>query len=60
MSEYHKIQSVYKREPTGTRHLIEGEWTLPEFEYLANNPWTFTEKVDGGSSTIIRRRPMCG
>lgn len=27
--------------------IIEGIWTLPEFEYLKNNLWVFTEKVDG-------------
>jgi ATP-dependent RNA circularization protein (DNA/RNA ligase family) len=33
--------------------LIEGEWTLPEFEYLAGNVWTFTEKVDGTNIRVI-------
>ena len=33
--------------------LIEGEWTLPEFEYLAGNAWTFTEKVDGTNIRVI-------
>lgn len=48
MAEYHKIQTLFKRDMTSKRKtLIEGEWTLPEFEYLAGNVWTFTEKVDG-------------
>lgn len=48
MTEYHKIQTVFKRDPA-TKHktLLEGEYTLPEFEYLAKNKWVFTEKVDG-------------
>jgi hypothetical protein len=48
MHEYHKIQTVFKRD-TANQHqtLLEGQWTLPEFEYLANNLWGFTEKVDG-------------
>lgn len=47
-SEYHKIQTVYLRDPaTKHRTLLEGEWALPEFGYLADNPWIFTEKVDG-------------
>ena len=34
MTEYHKIQSIFKRDMTSKRKtLIEGEWTLPEFEY---------------------------
>lgn len=48
MSEYHKIQTIFKRDMAQPRKpLIEGEWTLPEFAYLANNEWEFTEKVDG-------------
>lgn len=48
MTEYHKIQSLFKRDMVSKRRtLIEGAWTLPEFEYLAGNVWTFTEKVDG-------------
>lgn len=54
MSEYHKIQSIFKRDMTSKRKtLIEGEWTLPEFEYLAGNVWTFTEKVDGTNIRVI-------
>ena len=54
MSEYHKIQSIYKRDMKSKRKtLIEGEWTLPEFEYLAGNVWTFTEKVDGTNIRVI-------
>lgn len=46
MSEYHKIHSVYKRDPSGKRFLV-GEYSLPEFEYLKDLEWVFTEKVDG-------------
>ena len=48
MKEYHKIQSVYKRDPA-TKHksFLEGDYSLPEFEYLKNNRWIWTEKVDG-------------
>ncbi len=45
-TEYHKIQSIFKRDMS-SKTLIEGAWTLPEFEYLADNTWVFTEKVDG-------------
>lgn len=54
MIEYHKIQSVYMRDPaTKHRTFITGEWAMPEFGYLANNEWIWTEKVDG---TNIRVR----
>lgn len=46
MKEYPKIQSIYKRDE-GTHRFIEGEFSLPEFEYLKDNQWFFTEKIDG-------------
>lgn len=43
--EYQKINSVYKRDERG--RFLMGEWATPEFEYLQNSSWTWTEKVDG-------------
>ena len=45
MREYQKIQSIFKRADNG--HIIFGIYSVPEFEYLQDNIWTFTEKVDG-------------
>ncbi len=54
MKIYHKIQTVYRRDPeTKFKTLLEGEYSLPEFEYLANNKWVFTEKVDGTNIRIM-------
>lgn len=54
MTEYHKIQSIFKRDMTSKRKtLLEGQWTTPEFEYLAGNTWAFTEKVDGTNIRVI-------
>jgi len=48
MMEYHKIQTVFKRDPeTNNKNLLEGEYSLPEFKYLEENNWVYTEKVDG-------------
>lgn len=48
MKKYHKIQSVYLRDPeTKHKSFLLGQWTTPEFEYLANLKWVGTEKVDG-------------
>lgn len=47
MSKYHKIQSVFKRDPENNFKTFLGEYSIPEFEYLANNQWVFTEKIDG-------------
>jgi hypothetical protein len=54
MKEYHKIQTVFKRDPaTKHKNLLEGQYSLPVFEYLADNEWTFTEKIDGTNIRIM-------
>lgn len=54
MNEYHKIDTLFKRDMQSPKKtLIEGDWTTPEFEYLANNQWVFTEKVDGTNIRIM-------
>lgn len=45
MQEYHKIQSIYKRDPKGK--FLMGQFSRPEIEFLENLEWNFTEKVDG-------------
>jgi hypothetical protein len=61
MREYHKIQTLFKRDMDGSLtgkkgKMIEGAWTTPELEYLAGNQWEFTEKVDGTNIRINLRR----
>lgn len=51
MKEYHKIQSIYKRDPVTKRFL--SEYSTPEIAYLANNVWVFTEKVDGTNIRVM-------
>ncbi len=54
MREYHKIQTVFLRDPeTNHRTLLEGQYAEPAFEFLAGNRWVFTEKVDGTNIRII-------
>ena len=54
MKQYHKIQTVYKRDPDNRfKTLLHGQYSLPEFEFLKDNPWVFTEKVDGTNIRII-------
>ena len=56
MKTYHKIQTVYKRDPKRNyKTLLEGAYSLPEFEYLKNNQWVFTEKVDGTNVRLLCR-----
>ncbi len=48
MKTYHKIQTVFKRDPANKhKTLLEGEFSLPAFEQLQYTEWRFTEKVDG-------------
>lgn len=52
--EYHKIQTIFLRNPdTKFKTLLEGEFALPEFKYLATNEWVFTEKVDGTNIRVM-------
>lgn len=46
MKEYHKIQSIYKRDQK-TNQFIIGDWALPEIGYLATLEWIWDEKIDG-------------
>ncbi len=52
MKEYPKINSVYKRDEA-THKFLEGQWSEPEFEYLAYSEWEWTEKVDGTNVRVI-------
>ena len=50
--EYHKIDSVFKRDPATNYKTFLKEWTRPEFEYLKDAAWYATEKVDGTNMRI--------
>jgi hypothetical protein len=52
-TKYHKIQSIFKRDPK-TKAFTE-EFTCPEFELLQNVPWDWSEKVDGTNIRITWR-----
>ena len=53
MKTYHKIQTIFKRDPETKFKTLLSEYSIPEFEYLKNNEWVFTEKVDGTNIRII-------
>ena len=53
MKTYHKIQTVFKRDPETKFKTLLSEYSIPEFEYLKNNEWVFTEKVDGTNIRIM-------
>ena len=47
MYTYTKIETPFKRAKDGTKKLIDGAWRNEKVEFLANNQWVFTEKIDG-------------
>ena len=53
MKQYHKINTIFKRDMTNHGKIMEGTYSEPEFEYLANNEWVFTEKVDGTNIRVM-------
>jgi len=50
-SKYHKIKSIFKRDVDG--NFIDGKYSTSEFEYLKNNRWVGTEKIDGTNTRVI-------
>ncbi len=54
MNEYHKINSIYKRDMTKPNNpFIIGEFAEPEIAYLQNNQWEWTEKIDGTNIRVM-------
>lgn len=52
MKTYHKIKTLFERDVTGTKKLVRGKYTHELFEYLKDNMWIFTEKIDGANTRI--------
>lgn len=53
MQTYHKIETIFARDMDGSKKLIPGEFRSKTVEFLRDNTWVFTEKIDG---TNIRVR----
>jgi ATP-dependent RNA circularization protein (DNA/RNA ligase family) len=53
MKKYHKIQTIFKRDMKNNGKIIIGEYSIPEIEYLKDNQWVFTEKVDGTNIRVM-------
>ena len=50
---YHKIETLYKRDMEGSKKLLEGEFRNPTVEFLKDNTWAFSEKIDGTSTLVF-------
>ena len=54
MEPYIKINTLFNRDITKKhRPIIEGDFSMPEIEYLADSEWEFTEKVDGTNIRVM-------
>lgn len=53
MNKYHKIQSVYKRDPATKYKTFLNEYSLPAFEALEGIEWQAYEKIDGMNIRLI-------
>lgn len=53
MVKYNKIETLYKRDMEGTKKLLEGEFRNPTVEFLKDNIWQFTEKIDGTNIRVF-------
>lgn len=52
MKEYHKIETLFERDEK-TKKLIVGKFRNETVEFLKDNQWQFTEKVDGTNIRIF-------
>lgn len=53
MTEYTKIETIYERDMEGTKKLIEGKFRNETVEFLKDNRWIGTEKIDGTNVGIV-------
>ena len=53
MNEYTKIETIFERDTEGTKKLIEGKFRNETVEYLKDNQWVCTEKIDGTNIGIV-------
>lgn len=53
MNEYTKIETIFERDMEGSKKLIEGKFRNETVEFLKDNQWICTEKVDGTNIGIV-------
>lgn len=47
MEHYPKIETIFQRDMAGTKRLMPGVYCNETVEFLKDNQWVFTEKIDG-------------
>lgn len=54
MEKYHKIDTVYHRDPDNYfKTLLEGTWSRDEFKMLKDIEWVWSEKIDGTNIRVM-------
>lgn len=53
LQTYHKIECPFERSLEGSKELLWNHYRNSAVEYLRNNTWVFTEKVDGTNIRIF-------
>lgn len=53
MREYQKIETLFERDLGGSKKLIEGKFRNKTVEFLKDNEWDFTEKIDGTNIRVV-------
>ena len=53
MRTYEKIETLYARDIEGTKKLMPGVFRNPTVEFLKDNRWIWTEKVDGTNIRVF-------
>ena len=53
MVTYTKIETLFNRDMEGSKKLIEGDFRNEAVEYLKDNEWVFTEKIDGTNVGVV-------
>lgn len=54
MNTYPKIDTIFMRDTEGAKKLIENNFRDPTIEYLKDNVWEFTEKIDGTNIRLVK------
>ena len=50
---YEKILAPFGRDSSNSKFVNTSKWSKPEFEYLKNNTWIWTQKIDGTNLNIV-------
>lgn len=50
---YEKIETLFKRDMEGTKKLVHGVYRNETIEFLKDNKWVWTEKIDGTNIRVL-------